>query len=370
MRRYSRFAIAMAALALLTAACGAATPAGNDATPSESDEPPEREVVSTTVKASAPWDHVQIGPRPGDTNAFILALDGGLRIGSIGPDYSTLEIWSTGDGYDYTSAAVTLPTSSQAVTIHDAAVGATGMMMVGNDWEALMANAWMSTDGKDWEAIEGVPGIDMPAVFESVTATAAGFVAGGALRPPDQPDRDPFKPAVWQTTTGDSWQLTELGAALEGWVTSVVTTGESVLAAGSVDGAPSIWESTDSGLTWQPLTTEGLNTQSIYSVSSLAWRSGTIVMAGRRPTPNGFETTTLLASTDGGSTWGPTDLSRIDTRSIGAWGRLRSTDAGFWLITNRIIDAFDDPDLCYTDVTVCQKREFPTVLFSTDGIAW
>jgi hypothetical protein len=87
---YARLASTFVALAFVTAACGATAPASTGAVPTSLAETATQEVVSPEIELSAPWVHVEIGPQPGDTNAFILGHNGGIITGSIGSDYSTI----------------------------------------------------------------------------------------------------------------------------------------------------------------------------------------------------------------------------------------------------------------------------------------
>ena len=137
-----------------------------------------------------------------------------------------------------------------AAAATDALVVAAGYDASGGDRDAAV---WISTDGVDWEQVEGAdlitPGDQQ---IMGITATSTGFVAVGY----DGASGD-WDAAVWLSPDGLGWSRVTPQNALGGdgdqIINAVSETSDGLVAVGSItrDGIeqPAVWAS-DDGITW------------------------------------------------------------------------------------------------------------------------
>ncbi|WP_433125857.1 hypothetical protein ACQPWW_24670 [Micromonospora sp. CA-240977] len=189
-----------------------------------------------------------------------------------------------------------------AVNVSRLTAGASGWLIVGN--RSAGAASWVSApDAAEFALVEGAPELASDAVgvtwaFDAV-ATSPGWLAVGGLLPAGRIDRDP---AVWSSPDGRSWRRTVLpggseyeemqrvtlvggvpvavglrGATFGAWrqeaggwvaagtfarragagvpgVTSLVSSGDRLLAAVTDGARHSVWVSTDRGGSWREVT--------------------------------------------------------------------------------------------------------------------
>lgn len=149
-----------------------------------------------------------------------------------------------------------------SLATYGAAAGPAGYVIVGED--GLSGATWFSPDLKTWQRGRGLGKNDLTALpngnrwLRAAAGGAFGFVGVGGLQDPKAGDAPGQRPAVWTSTDGKQWKLSQLPlpAGLgEGSLTQVAAKGNVLVAAGSATGAagavPLAFVSSDGGRTWR-----------------------------------------------------------------------------------------------------------------------
>lgn len=217
----------------------------------------------TTVVPPAPlpfrWEEAVavdggFGGPSGQRMQSVASFSGGLV--GVGADSGSAAVWVSPDGLLWSRAAGNEAafTDDLELFIIDVTAGAPGIVAVGQQWDRrgavwdLDAAAWHSEDGRTWSRSDsdglGGPGDQQ---MRAVVAAGPGFVAAGYEL------HDEYDAAVWVSRDGFSWSRSAGNGVLDGpgdrQIWDLATSGEVILAVGSVDGRAAVWTSVD-GIEW------------------------------------------------------------------------------------------------------------------------
>ena len=309
---------------------------------------------------------------------------GGYGQGHHGEGGTVAAVWTSEDGTTWERVPhdddVFGPFGSGRFTVASAVTtGGPGLIAVGieADGEALVALAWLSTDGREWTRVEvddprerGATDLDLHAIAD----TDDGLVAVGIGR--SGPAGAPEEPAAWRSNDGVGWTpiaLTpEEDAAAWGFLSTVAAYDGEVVAAGASDGpdgerwVATVWHGSDTdGLT------RILHDDEVFGGPGMPWIHG-LTTGG----PGLVAVGTTHSHHLDDPQWSPAAVWTSDDGA--AWERVAHDDEVFG----------DDDDATMYDVVAtewgliavghrvpsqddpAQMRFIGTVWTSPDGLAW
>jgi hypothetical protein len=179
---------------------------------------------------------------------------------------------------------------------------------------------------------------------------------------------------MWHSADGVSWDSIVLPAGLGGDDGAVAAlaqgTGGIVAAVNST-----IVRSTDKGASWTTSTVTlptGVVLRAITGIAVDGDGDGETMVA-IAATDTGADNSRLvtLRSFDDGQTWEATALAESGIGYVDPERATLAVAAGaYWISTARRYDYFNDPDVCYSDLSLCARGAAPDLLRSDDGVAW
>jgi hypothetical protein len=223
-----------------------------------------------TVTVERPSDAFNLPPQPSSYGhplhfpgqAIMTDVEGGqtglVAVGYVGsPGTWTAIAWFSADGRDWRVAQIDNADPAFAQSVASNAAG--DVNAVG--WRGSSPAAWISHDGQTWTAGD-VPRVgDDPERMTTVTATDAGWIAGGSAGP----ELGARRPRIWTSTDGRSWQAVPgVTQFADGEVGTILRLEHSYLALGQLGTVqhPSgsvAWQSAD-GQDWTRIDDQALGT--------------------------------------------------------------------------------------------------------------
>lgn len=263
------------------------------------------------------WDRRTVGSARHGRDATIAAAarrgDGLVAVGRVGTgEGADAALWSRRDG-EWTSSVPDVMAGDHEQWAFDVAVGPGGIVVAGAEevWGDVRPRLWFSTDGDEWESVDGGAGGPLDATgSEAVHAVAPvgdGFVAVGGRTLEGEEDG-----LAWSSPDGRRWEPLDapaLGGPRRQDVLTVTAAGRGVVAGGTADadgdgqGEPVTWASGD-GRTWSGPTGPLPMTDSRSGASDLAVRSLSSAGGSSLVASGGADwRPRLWRSADGGRSW-------------------------------------------------------------------
>jgi hypothetical protein len=234
------------------------------------------------------------------------AKNGLVAVGYVGkPGTWTAIAWASTDGREWRAAQIDAADPSFARSV--ASNPAVEVVAVG--WRDTSPAAWISQDGRTWTAAE-VPRLgDDAERMITVTATDAGWIAGGSAGP----ELGARRARLWTSPDGHAWQTVPDGPAFDdGEVVVILALESGYLALGQMGTVQHptgtvAWES-DDGATWTRIDDSALAT-ALVSAAAVN-RDGYLVAVG---TSLDAREAVVWLSADGGRSWErlPQEESRL-----------------------------------------------------------
>jgi hypothetical protein len=338
----------VAALLVLASACGGDGSDVEAVGPSAATaEEQDGEWITHTLGRSVP-DREIVGAAMGDGVAVLTVEEPGAVRGYRLEADGTLEEASVDIG----------ASASRMVTaITD---GPKGLVATGNDLQPDFTNFVLtSPDGTSWTN-PTTTGLEKPMDVHDLMATDERYVAVGSLRTAEDPSRGGFVPAIVLSDDGTTWSPALTPSSEEGWISSVVSLGTTMYAAGDVGGASVVWSSADGGQTW------AASTSAPPADHILA--SGEVLLAVDSAGEGGR---TIHRSDDDGATWQAQDASFLDGFGLSSF----FGESGFAIRTAAEVHRalVSSPELCYADIEQCDPQmsvDDQALLVSADGVGW
>jgi hypothetical protein len=234
------------------------------------------------------------------------AKNGLVAVGYVGkPGTWTAIAWASTDGREWRAAQIDAADPSFARSVASNPAGE----VVAVGWRDTSPAAWISQDGRTWTAAE-VPRLGEDAErMITVTATDAGWIAGGSAGP----ELGARRARLWTSADGHAWQTVPNWPAFDdGEVVAILALKRGYLALGQLGTVQHptgsvAWES-DDGATWTRIDDSALAT-ALVSAAAVN-RDGYLVAVG---TSLDAREAVVWLSADGGRSWErlPQEESRL-----------------------------------------------------------
>lgn len=189
-----------------------------------------------------------------------------------------------------------------------------------------------------WALIQkGPAGLATSSSFYSLASTDKSLLLAGALPIHGHSPRtdDSWRPAIWYSDNGLTWQDAHVPATATGLVRAIATSGDTALAIGSDNvGRAFVWRSDDDGRTWNTVTGfEGLFGAGSGFVSGLTNAYGVWIASGGGTRVYGSGGRAAVWTSSDGRHWQPVFLSKPEDNLGGV---------------NIVVDARDGQLLAYS----------------------
>jgi hypothetical protein len=170
---------------------------------------------------------------------------------AVGHHVSDGAIWISHTGLDWELVALLeFENPGGGIEVDAITLGGPGLVAVGREWlsEGLSIPAvWVSTDGRQWNRIEGLDRFSDNAAMVDVTQHGDTLFAVGYV--------EQTMPAVWAFVDNAFWELVTVGPYITRDVvlTSIGSDGQRLAVTGSSDAEDvdaRVWTSTNDGRTW------------------------------------------------------------------------------------------------------------------------
>jgi hypothetical protein len=202
--------------------------------------------------------------------AIMADVEGGssglAAVGYVGkPGSWTAIAWVSDQGSEWRAVQIDSadPSFARSVTSNQAG------QIVAVGWRSSSPAAWVSSDGRTWSAAE-VPRLGNEAArMVTVTATDAGWIAGGSAGP----ELGKRRPRMWTSTDARTWQSVPDGPVFDdGEVVAILTLDNAYLALGQLGTVQhptgsAAWHSID-GKEWTRIGDPALKTGLVASVAA------------------------------------------------------------------------------------------------------
>lgn len=328
---------------------------------------------SSTTGATGEWRAQVLEGVPGvDFPTVLHADDRGVLVAMLSDD-GTLQTHLSVDGARF-EAGEPLETGREfaglggAVSFDDGwyALGSGGTERVDGDEQATFeAFALRSDDGLTWQDVP-VTGFAGPVDVNALVELDGVLVASGAYRGAADPSMGGFQPMVWTSDDGAAWHETELPGVVddgESYVADLAVSDGRLVAVGSTGGHGMVWTSDDHGVTWAADRSEAV--RGAYSVNRVA-AQGPVTLVSTMPSDGA---PLILRSTDRGSTWARA-AHQPPAEDIEGYAPLWAGGGRFFTVTSVFVESWQEPEVCYADITVCQQDSQVTLYASDDGDTW
>lgn len=324
------------------------------------------DVDKPTDISSRPVDEQALHFRPDDADAFLLSSGENVVVVTAGVE-GDLKTWHADKAGHFEPVQAGKSGDVQASLLWATATKS-GFMAFGRSRGTGSPVIWRSGTGRDWEQVapEGLEGM---AQLGGVTGVPGHFYAVGSPVTDDQTGLGSNAPidSMWESADGMSWKPLQLNQPNVSF-RKVITSGDTLVAIGTVDNSQGIWRSKDNGQVWQRVPfaiSEGI------MLVDLAVRGDTVVAVGLEDTAD-ISGTAVLVSTDSAKTWTRVTLDKRLSASMGEIWSVHTRPDGFWIPGMVDPGGPFDSNRCYDHIDSCANppAERPVVLSSSDGQEW